>query len=173
LVSASQDYDGHDSKAAGRKDPSDMRPELSESGVVRNLAEAVCKRVTRKVIRDLQELDDGLQSGDDSGLTNAWEEICVQIQGEQSVLWDVFDLTVRGVIQTEVARLPEYEQEAIWLQTPEGDDWDSKDEDSRARHPVAEEDIVEYLLGKYVYWAAADWSNKHIRKFIEQSSYGF
>lgn len=147
----------------------DMRPDLSESRVLRNLAEVVCQRVERKVIRDLQELDNELQSGDDSGLTNTWEEICVQVQGEQSVLWNDFDLMARQVIQSEVAHLPEYEQEAIWLQTPEGEDWDCEDENSRARNPVAEDEIVDYLLSKYVYSAAGDWSNKKIRKFIEQS----
>jgi hypothetical protein len=123
----------------------------------------------RKVIRNLQELDNGLQSGDDSGLTNTLEEICAQVQGEQSFLWDVFDLTARQVVQAEVGRMPEYEQEAIWLQTPEGEDWDCEDEDSRARYPVAEDEIVEYLLSKYVYPAAGDWSNKRIRKYLEQS----
>jgi hypothetical protein len=64
-----------------------MTPELSEWRIVRRLAEQVCQRVARKVIRSLRELVDGLQSGDDSGLTNAWEEICGHVQGEQSVKW--------------------------------------------------------------------------------------
>ena len=63
-----------------------MTSDLSEWRIVRRLAEQVCQRITRRVIRSLRELVDGLQSGDDSGLTNAWEEICVQVQGEQSVI---------------------------------------------------------------------------------------
>jgi hypothetical protein len=166
---STSDRVGIDSSTADRKDTHDMRPGLSESGIVRNVAEVVCKRVLRKVIRDLQELDNGLQSGDDSGLTNAWEEICVQTQTDYGVMWDAFDVTVGQLIEGEVSQLPEYEREAVWLQTPEGEEWDCGDEERRAEYPVADDEIVEYLKDKYIYPAASDWSNKRIRKYLEQS----
>jgi hypothetical protein len=125
---------------------------------------------TRKIIRDLQELKNGLQSGDDSGLTNAWDEICVQVQGQESVSWDAFDLTVRQLVSGEVAKLLPHEREAIWLQTPSGEDWDAEDEKSREEYPVVVDEIVDYLTNEYIYPAAGDWSNKRIRKYVEQSS---
>jgi hypothetical protein len=140
-----------------------MSSTLSESLIVMNLAEQVCQRITRKVIRDLQVLDNGLQVGDDSGLTNAWEEICVQVQ-----YWEDYDLTVSQTISLEVAELLPHEREAVWLQTPEGEDWDSNGEESRAEYPVAVDDIVEYLKKEYVYTAAANWSNKRIRKYVDR-----
>jgi hypothetical protein len=147
-----------------------MTSELSEWHIVRNLAKQVCQQVTRKIIRDLQELKNGLLSGDDSGLTNAWEEICVQVQGQESVSWNAFDLTVRQSVSGEVAKLLPHEREAIWLQTPSGEDWDAEDEKSRDEYPVVVDEIVDYLTNEYIYPAAGDWSNKRIRKYVEQSS---
>jgi hypothetical protein len=147
-----------------------MTPELAEWRIVRRLAEQVCQRVTRRVIRYLQELVDGLQSGDDSGLTNAWEEICVQVQGEQSVLWDAYDVTVRQIVSMEVTRLPEYERDAVWLQTPEGEQWDAEEKDEREKSPVTGDNIIDYLTNDYVYSAAANWSNLRIRKYLDLSN---
>jgi hypothetical protein len=111
-----------------------------------------------------------LQSGDDSGLTNAWEEICVQVQGEQSALWDAYDVMVRQVVSIEVTALPGHERDAVWLQTPEGEQWDAEVEDEREKSPVAEDNIIDYLTNDHVYSAAANWSNPGIRKYLEQSN---
>ena len=140
---------------------------LDEFHIVWRLAEAASKQVCRRVIRSLQEMTDGLHSGDDSCLTNAWEELCVQIQYEQSFYWDAYEKTVRLELAQEVEKLPVYEREAIWLQTREGKDWDAEDEESRDRYPVVEDEIVEYLKDEYVYPAAGAWSNKRIRKYLE------
>ena len=147
-----------------------MTSELSEWRIVRRLAEQVCQRIMRRVIRSLRKLVGGLQSGDDSGLTSTWEEICVQVQGEQSSLWDAYDVTVRQVVSMEVTGLPEHERDAVWLQTPVGEQWDAEDEDEREKSPVDEDSIIDYLTNEYVYSAAANWSNLRIRKYLEQSS---
>jgi hypothetical protein len=147
-----------------------MTPTLSECLIVWKLAEAVCQQVSRRAIRTLQQLTEGLGSGDDSCLSNAWEEICVQVQGEESVLWDAYEETVRQILSSEITKLPVYEREAIWLQTPEGERWDPENEDSRSAYPVVEDEIVEYLKNEYIYKAAADWSNGRIRRYLEQSS---
>jgi hypothetical protein len=68
----------------------------------------------------LRELVDGLQSGVDSGLTNTWEEICVQVQGEQSVLWDAYDVTVRQIVSMEVTALPELNAMPCGCRRPRG-----------------------------------------------------
>lgn len=154
-----------------REDSLQKTPKLAEWRIVRSLSEQVCQRVTRRAIRALQKLKNGLQSGDDSGLTNAWEEICVQVQGLESDLWDAFDLTVRQVVLAEVNQLKPDERAAVWLQTPAGENWDSEDEDLREGSPVAEDDIVEYLTNEFVYSAADDWSNRRIRKYLYQGGW--
>ena len=97
-----------------------MTSELSEGGIVRELAERACRRITRRVIRSLRETKTGMLSGDNS----------------------------------------------IWLQTPQGEEWDMKDEDKREKSAVAENDIIDYLTIHYVYSAASDWSNPRIRKYL-------
>jgi DNA phosphorothioation-dependent restriction protein DptG len=147
-----------------------MTPTLSESLIVWRLAEVACQRVSRKAIRALQKMAEGLQSGDDSGLVNTWEEICIQVQSEQSIMWDAYEETIRQILSEEVTKLPAYEREAIWLQTQEGETWDADDEDSQHEYPVAQDEVIEYLKDKYVYSAAGEWSNGRIRKYLEQTT---
>lgn len=58
--------------------------------VTRLYAEALCRRISRRVIRDCQARKDCLLSGDDSVLGNLWDEVCVQVQFRVSVYWDVY-----------------------------------------------------------------------------------
>lgn len=146
-----------------------MTDEFSETIIVMCLAKEACQRIARKVVRELQQLTDGLHSGDDSGLKNAWDEICVQVQGEESCTWSAYDLTVKQMVGAEVSRLAQHEQNAIWLQTKEGKDWICAEEDSRESNPVVLDEIVEYLSSEYVYDLASDWTNPRIRKYLSWS----
>jgi hypothetical protein len=147
-----------------------MSRSLSDAAVVRELAEQICRRLTRRMIATLQKMNNGLLSGDDSGLKNAWDEICAQLKFEESFSWDVYDETVRGLAASDIERLLPYEREAIWLQTPAADDWDCEDESQRGPYPVANDEIVEYLLNDYVYSEACNWSNRRIRTYLDRRS---
>lgn len=146
-----------------------MSDGLSESAVVRAVAEQAGRGVTRQVIAALQRMEDTL-SGDDSGLKTTWDEICVQLQDEMSFTWDAYDETVRAIVGEYVAALPKHEREAIWLQTDAGGDWGGEEPERREAYPVFDEEIVEYLTREYVYAEAGRWSNTRIRAFIDRSS---
>lgn len=150
----------------------DSGAQLSEKAIVQALSEQVCQQLTRKAIMLLQKINmkDALLSGEESGLHNTWDEICVQFQDEFSFYWDVYELTIREVIESEVEELKAFEREAIWLQTQQGDDWDSEDETDRKPYPVYNEDIIEYLLRTYIYKEADSWTNKHIRAYLDRIS---
>jgi hypothetical protein len=107
-----------------------------------------------------------LLSGSDSGLRNAWDEICVQVQYEQSYSWDLYDETTRSLIEKDVAALPPHQREALWLQTEQAGDWNCEDESLRDPYPVVGDDIVEYLTEK-VYSEAGYWSNSRIRQYLD------
>ena len=109
-------------------------------------------------------------SGDDSELDTTWDEICVQVQDEESVFWDVYDEIVRDMVRAHVAELPKFEREAIWLQTDAGIDWACDEPEDRNSYPVTDDDIVNYLVPKYVYSQAADWSNARIEAYLVRSS---
>jgi hypothetical protein len=142
---------------------------LGESSIVHSVAQEAARRVTRKVIADLQQMKDKL-SGDDSGLETTWDEICVQVQDEHSALWDAYEATVRDIVAGYVADLPKHEREAIWLQTNAGSDWDCEEPNVREAYPVSDSDIIQYLIHEYVYAEASRWSNARIRAYIERST---
>ena len=113
---------------------------------------------------------DGKLSGDDSELENPWDEICAQVQYEQSIFWDVDQETITAFVAGEVETLQPFERDAIWLQTPQGDDWDCADEESREPYPVVIDDVIGYIVSDYVLAEAGRWSNPKIRAHIDHSS---
>ena len=134
------------------------------------MADQVCRRLTRRLIATLQKVNNGLLSGEDSGLKNTWDEICAQIQFEESFSWDVCDETVRGLAASDVEKLLPHEREAIWLQTTAADNWDCEDESRRHPYPVSSEEIVDYLVHEYIYSKAGNWSNQRVRSYLDRSS---
>src|SRR5215472_1762471 len=81
-IPGSTEHDG----IAHPRDSADMSQGLSESAIVRAVAERVAKRLTRKVIATLQQMREKL-AGDDSELKTTWDEICAQVQYEESFYW--------------------------------------------------------------------------------------
>lgn len=65
--------------------------------------------IAGKVIKELTGLNDQglLLSGDDSGLKNVWEEICIQMQVEESFHWDVYNNTIKNFIASEFEKQQE------------------------------------------------------------------
>ena len=111
---------------------------------------------------------DCLTSGDDSGLASTWEEICVQVQFQESFCWDAYDYTVYGIVWREVKMLPPSVLRALWLDTIPGQDWlieeDGEPPDSA---PYCIDEVAEHITSN-VYSMAADWSNRHIRSYFKR-----
>ncbi len=140
--------------------------------IISDLAEAACKRLSRKVIGSLTKMTDGMQSEDDTPLKNIWDEICVQVQDEQAGMWDHYLDTIQPIILGEVVELDAATKQAIWLQTDEGIDWqlDNEDQDGQEdrKVPIVCEDITQYILDGFVLSAAETWTNTSIEKFLER-----
>ncbi len=111
---------------------------------------------------------DCLTSGDDSGLASTWEEICVQVQSQESVDWDAYDYTVYDIVWREVKRLPPSVLRTLWLDTIPGQDWlieaEGEQPDSA---PYGIDHVAEHVTS-IVYNMAADWSNRRIRAYFKQ-----
>ncbi|MDT3776349.1 hypothetical protein PJI16_02090 [Nitrospira sp. MA-1] len=144
-----------------------MTDSISESAIVRAVAEQAARRITRKVISVLQMMSETL-AGDDSDLKTSWDEICVQVQIEASFSWDAYDETVRHIVEGHIVKLLKHEREAIWLQTDAGWDWAYEESADREADPEMDDDIVDYLTREYVYAEAGHWSNARIRALIER-----
>lgn len=137
----------------------------SQDKILRSIANRECSRVARKVVRTLQGMTQGMQSGDDSGLRNLWDEICVQVQGEESAMWGGYSHTICALIAKNISGLTTELKQAIWLQTDEGADW--LFDEGPGDVPYSEDDIAAYMLQDFVLHIAADWSNKRIEKYLE------
>lgn len=142
-----------------------MADQLSESGIVREVADIAAERITRKVIKDLQRMKDTL-SGDESGLATTWDEICVQVQRNHSFYWDAYDQTVRNFVEKYVNDLPQLEINAIWLQTEQGIDWKYEEPEDREPYPTCQDDVVDYITREHVYGEAGNWSNARIQAYL-------
>ena len=144
-----------------------MTRALSATAIVAAVAERAALRITRRAIFALQRMPSTL-SGEGSGLASVWNEICVQLQHEQSFAWNAYGQTARAVVDALVEALLSHERAAFWLQTGAGIDWDSDDPAERATNPVATDDIAAHLLRDYIYPAAEDWSNTRIRAYLDR-----
>lgn len=138
--------------------------------IIEYVAEEACKKVSRKVIRGFQEMTEGMQYGDDSPLKNVWDEICAQVQGEQSFMWGVYLDTIRQFIGHELELLDRQIKQAIWLQTNEGSDWEYDNEENEQEEdsvPFCEDEIVKYILQDYILQSAANWNNEQIEEYFD------
>ena len=141
--------------------------QLTESAIVSGFAADVARRLARQAITRLRGMKDSLLAGEDSGLESAWDEICVQVQGEESYVWDAYTDIISSLLAQQLRQLPKYQQEAIWLQSEEGEDWSQSGEDEREPDPVIEDESVGYLLTEHVLAAASSWTNARIRRFLD------
>ena len=140
---------------------------LSEFRICKDLSMSVVDRILNSTIRGLQRMDAGL-SGDDSGLNTVWDEIVVQVRGEESTYWDTYLLTMTTFIAGVVDDLKRYELEAVWLLTPEGESWDCEDEGDRDLNPVCDEEVVNYILYYHLLSKATDHENQRIRAYLDR-----
>lgn len=141
---------------------------ILEDRIVTELAEVVCKRIARRTRMALTKMTgDCLLSGDDTPLKNSWEEICVQLQTEESFAWSAYETTVRVTVTGFVEELQRYEIAAIWLQT--NDAGELKYEEVDLKHlPIDESSVADFIIQQHVYPLADGWSNNRIREYIDR-----
>jgi hypothetical protein len=130
--------------------------------------ESAARQLVRRAIRELSATEASGLAGGDSVLQTLWDEICVQVQGEHSVFWSAYEDRVGGVLEVLLRDTDATTLHALWLGTPEGEDWFSDVPMEGFSAPYVEEHVVEFLRGR-LYVAAADWSNARIRACLERS----
>lgn len=138
--------------------------------IIAGIAKIECLKTSRKIIRALQKMKNGMQSGEGTPLKNIWEEICVQVQYEESVMWDAYLSTVCQIILPEVEKLDDCIKQAIWLQTDEGMEWEDEvadDDEVQKIAPFSGEDITQHILHSYILLRAGEWNNKRIEQFLD------
>ena len=133
-----------------------------DSRIVMLLADRATESVGRKVVRRLQQLPNETTVDILPHLRTVWDEVCVQVQGEESLYWDAYLEQIEIFVYHEVACLPRLEREAIWMQTDPGSDWEFDETRLDNEPPVLEADVVQHVLS-HLLTIAANWTNAAIR----------
>jgi hypothetical protein len=81
---------------------------ISEFSILYRLSSYYENKIVHGVIINLKKIkgDHLLLSGDNSGLKNVWEEICVQTQKEESFHWNVYEDLINKEICLKFHKLP-------------------------------------------------------------------
>jgi hypothetical protein len=143
--------------------------------IISRLADRQCKWICEKTIGFLQKMTEGMQSGDDSPLKNLWDEICVQVQSQESMLWDFYLDYMQKIIWNQLKKLDLITRYAIWLQTEAGEefllDFEEYEEYGSTvdtlEYLYDKHDILNHILNNYVLREAANATNARIEKYLE------
>jgi len=136
-----------------------------EDKILTTLSENLIEHIVRKTILSLQKMKTNL-SGADSGLTNVWEEVCVQVQHEESFYGNIYEEEVYSIILSFINKISNTEKTLLWLMTENGSSYYDRDHSSSEELVYNDSDIVEYIKNGYLYSKAMDWSNERIRKYL-------
>ena len=93
---------------------------------------------------------------------NVWDEICVQVQEEESVLWGAHKDTAEDIIAREGEHLDMPTKKAMWLLSDEYVDWDEDEADDPEEIPWSVEDIARHILHVYVLPPSEGWHFIHV-----------
>lgn len=140
-----------------------------EEIVLRKFSDAVVDKVTRRTIRGLQTMTGCVLYGEDYGLKNAWDMICVQVQGMESFMWQEYVNTAESVAWGAIGKLKRHEKQALWMRDEES--WDVIYDESGVDENLcgADEDIARWFVCNFLLSVAAEWSNKQIKAYLHDS----
>lgn len=138
--------------------------------ISKELSKSLSKKITRQTIKWMQNLDSKL---DQYYLVNLWDDVCYQLQREQSYYWRHYDDMIMVYVISRIKELNKHEANAIWLQTEDSYDYliemnDNKisvdSEFESLKSSICVNDIARYIVNKYVYTQAENWRNDKLRK---------
>lgn len=145
--------------------------------LIRQCATVAAENLTTQVIAELKSYTATL-SGDDSGLKTVWEEICVQVQGEESFYWEAYQETICTSVLGRLETLDYQYLASLWLQTDKGRDWHWNAENDEKDTPLSQrltdtpcvpydlDDIAMYVVSEYVLSFAEYYTNENIKAHL-------
>lgn len=133
-----------------------------EEHLVVKYGERARESAARRVIKRLQREPAHLIGGDDSALGTTWDEMCIQVQGRESVVRSVWEDLIDQVIHATLKSGARLDLQALYLRTPEGEDCAAERSASDLHIPIDTDAIAAAVRAKALS-VAADWSNDAIR----------
>ena len=168
---------GLDTQEGQSSDESDVplhEGERALGQLVDEFADAARARICRGVVSGLRRFQLSL-AGENSILRTAWDDICVQMQTEQSFHWETAYIpTIEQFISDEIKKLSQSEKRAIWLQSEEGTNWlidldfptDGESGYDGVGIPYDDENVIAMVL-ESVLAEAGRYENSRIRAYID------
>lgn len=130
----------------------------NESIVIQELSDYHAQLIANRVVKWLQSLKgDCLLSGDDSGLANTWDEICVQVQDETWMSWDIHKVTIHSRLVDEMESEPFAVRNLLSYMS----------EDYYNCEPGYNPESAVKLVYKKMIAMADNYSNKRIKHYLE------
>lgn len=138
--------------------------------IIREMAKDVCQSITKSVIKMLQKNEADLLG--DTGLKSMWEEVCLIVYEGDGEHYDSCIDTIDEMIAMvlDKKKFTQWQLTAIWLRTSGGIDWIYDENDKvPGIFPLIcnDQDIVIYIRDEYVWPAADNWTNKRIRRYVD------
>jgi hypothetical protein len=141
--------------------------------VALNAAQIVADAAQAQLTRSKHRL-----SGDDTDLSNTWEEICVQVQGERNYFGEAYDCAMRDAVLGALIFLDRNVRESLWLHTDDGEHLRSEleiaEEDGltsqadyvRPDIPTDDDAIARHIIANHVLPLALNYMNSRIERFL-------
>lgn len=130
--------------------------------------ELLALALVSRTIEALEGMDsDAERLSGESGLSNVWEEICVQVQLEHSFYWDTYVETMENLVGAYVEDLDREARVALWKLTERGEEYFDGLEGAApdpACTPFSNDDICEMLMSRLMQ-VASDHESPTIEAF--------
>ena len=139
-----------------------------EQAIVQAWARQLTAAAVAQVRGELMAMNEGLLSGDDSGLLNVWEEVCAQVQGEESIFWETYLEVLEDRLRAHLSSPPNEAELALWIETSDGYCWMSEhrtDAEGESDAPFDREGIVRHLQSEVLEVAGNDESPR-VRRYL-------
>ena len=141
--------------------------------VVSEHARALARKIGLQVAADLQRMRKPHLSREDSGLKSVWHEICVQVQGEESVFWDAYDQLMRDHVLSRLQPMSAPELEMLWLRTEPGWDWlwdvvNAKEGGAPPNPGVDQDAIARWIVHEFLRPLAEEDESSSVSRFLEK-----
>ncbi len=142
---------------------------MDQLKIIADLGEDVARRCALRVVKLLKGMNDPLLSGQDSGLVNIWEEVCVQVQLQESGEWELYEDMMEGMVEMEVKEMKWHQLVAAWLCTEAGGEWRFTEEEDREEPHVDPDVVSNWIYHEQLISMANDYTNERIREYLDNS----
>lgn len=146
-----------------------------EQHLVAAWASQLSDKLVKDAIQSLEAMDSQEMLSGDSGLKNVWEEICVQVQDEQSFFWETYVETIESLLAGCVEMLDANARLALWTLTESGQDYldDHQTVDESVLDIPVDVDEIVAMLRDGLLSAAANYESPSISRFLQRHEDGY